>query len=47
MVLVLCEAYTKLRRLGLESADAVVLQVNFHSFFVLSIIGRSVIITAL
>ena len=40
VVLVLCEAYTKLRRLGLEQSDPVLLQVNFHSFFVLSILGE-------
>lgn len=42
MVLVLSESYTKLRRLGLgSSADAVILQVNFHTLFVLSTIGQS------
>ena len=36
----LCEAYTKLRRLGLEHSNAVVLQINFHGFFVQSILGQ-------
>lgn len=42
VVLILCESYTKLRRLGLGSSDAVILQVNFHTLFVLSIIETAV-----
>ena len=44
VIFVLCEAYTKLKRLGLESSDPIVLQVFFHSFFLQSIIGEPLVL---
>lgn len=41
IVFVLCEAYTKLKRLGLESQNTIVLQVYFHSFFIQAILGKT------